>query len=111
MLKHIPEKTFKFHKHKHKKSKWMTTGIIKSISFRDKLYSKLKKAHPDTLQHTILKINLSTYNNILKKNIRAVKRIYYETYGQPSMKKLTKLGKRNNFLKFSGKMVHLLVVK
>ncbi len=77
-VKHIPDKTVKFYKHKHKKYKWITKGIINSISFRDKLYSKLKKTHPDTLQHMTLKINLSTYNNILTKNIRAATNVYYE---------------------------------
>ena len=29
---HFPKKTVKFNKKKHKKSKWMTYGILKSIN-------------------------------------------------------------------------------
>ncbi len=65
--KHIPEKIVKFNKHKHKKSNWITKGIIKSISFRDKPHYELKQTTPNTVQHTTLKINLSKYNKILKK--------------------------------------------
>ena len=34
--KHIPVKMVKFQKHKHKKEKWITYGIIRSIKFRIK---------------------------------------------------------------------------
>ena len=37
---HLPKKTVKFNKRKHKKSKWMTYGILKSINTKDKLYKK-----------------------------------------------------------------------
>ncbi len=76
--KHIPDKLVKFNKHKHTKFNWITIGIIKSISFRDKLHYEFKQTTPNTVQHTTLKINLSTYNKILKKNIRAAKLAYYE---------------------------------
>ena len=36
--KHFPEKCVKFNKYKHKRSNWITSGILKSIEFRDKLY-------------------------------------------------------------------------
>ena len=35
-LKHLPTKKIKYKKHKHKKSGWITHGIIRSIVFRDK---------------------------------------------------------------------------
>ncbi len=38
----MPSKTIKFNKRKHKKSKWITFGIIKSISYGDDMYKKLK---------------------------------------------------------------------
>ena len=41
--KHLPNKTVKFNKKKHKKSKWMTYGILKSINTKDTLYKKLVK--------------------------------------------------------------------
>ena len=40
---HFPSEMIKFKKHKHKHSKWITRGIIKSIIYRDNLYVNLKK--------------------------------------------------------------------
>ncbi len=40
--KHMPTNLIKYNKYKHKKSKWVTFGIIKSIQFRDNLYKKPK---------------------------------------------------------------------
>ncbi len=39
--KHMPSKFVKWNKYKHKKSKWITSGIIKYIQYRDNLYKKL----------------------------------------------------------------------
>ena len=73
----MPTKLVKFHKHKHKNSKWITNGIIKSICFRDKLYLKLLKIPLDSSNYEQLKIDLKTYNKILDKTIRAAKINYY----------------------------------
>ena len=35
--KHMPCKLVKFNKYKHKKSAWITLGLLKSIRYRDKL--------------------------------------------------------------------------
>jgi hypothetical protein len=67
--KHMPSKLIKFTKYKHKKSKWVTFGIIKSIKFRDNLYKKLKMTDPTTIEFERIKINLNTFNKILKKNL------------------------------------------
>ncbi len=67
----------KYNKYKHKKSKWITSGIIKYIQYRDNLYKKLKTTNPNSIQFAIHKINLDTYNNILKKSILLAKRHYY----------------------------------
>ena len=40
--KHLPYKFVKFNKYRHKDSKWMTHGVIKSIKNRDRLYRELK---------------------------------------------------------------------
>ena len=77
MNKHFPIKQVRYDKHKHRKSKWMTRGILKSISFRDKLYIKLKSTSIDHIQYPVLQVNLKTYNNILRKTIRAAKKLYY----------------------------------
>ncbi len=36
----MPTKLIKYNKYKHKKFKWVTFGIIKSVQFRDNLYKK-----------------------------------------------------------------------
>ncbi len=62
--KHMPSKWVKFNKYKHKKSSWISQGLLKSIKYRDNY---------DTID-----INLKTYNGILKTSIRAAKQIYFE---------------------------------
>ena len=75
--KHLPTRLVKFNKHKHKKSKWITYGIIKSITFRDDLHLKLKRMVPSLPEYDIVKTNLKTYNSILKKSIQQAKVLYY----------------------------------
>ena len=75
----LPTKTVKYNKHKHKNSKWITKGIIKSIGHRDKLYVNLKQTKSDDPIFETRTINLRTYNKILKQNIRMAKRNYYFT--------------------------------
>ena len=76
--KDMPCKLIKFNKYKHKKSKWITQGLLKSIRSRDKLYTRLKTLQPNTIEHNALLINLKTYNNILKRSIRTAKTLYFE---------------------------------
>ena len=40
--KHMRCKLVKFNKYKHKKSTWITQGLLKSIRYRDKLLQKIK---------------------------------------------------------------------
>ena len=77
--KYLPLKIKKFHKHKHKESKWITQGIIRSIQFRDKLYKRLKDTPITNDLHETLRTNLKTYNRILKQSIRNAKKQYYHT--------------------------------
>ena len=71
-------KKVKINKHKHKKPKWITQGILRAITFRDKLYLKMKLSPKDTVEYTSIKINLKTYNNIWKRNIRQAKILNYQ---------------------------------
>ena len=75
--KYLPVKLVRFNRHKHKRSKWITTGILNSIKYRDKLYAKLHKTPTTSNQYNNMKINLQTYNRILKQNIRNAKKLYY----------------------------------
>ena len=76
---HIPSKFVKFNKHKHKKSKWITNGILKSLNHKDKLYKKYRSTPLNTPEYETNKINYKTYNNILKRNIKEAKKRYYES--------------------------------
>jgi hypothetical protein len=73
----IPFKKYKVHKHKNKKSEWITLGLIKSIQYRDNLYKKLKQMSVDSVDFERCKHNLKVYNKILKKSIREAKAAYY----------------------------------
>ena len=80
--KHLPIKTVKFNKRKHKVTPWITKGIILSINYRDRLYKSLKSTSPSSTLFPTLKHNLKTYNSILKKSIRYAKQIYYKNQFQ-----------------------------
>ena len=51
--------------------------MLRSIQFRDKLYKHLKFTNPTFLEYANSQINLRTYNRILRKSLRAAKRIFY----------------------------------
>jgi len=74
---YLPTKTVKFQKYKFKKSPWVTAGILKSIRYRDKLYAQFKKTTQNDELYERRKINLKTYNCILKRSIRIAKTQYY----------------------------------
>ena len=74
---YLPVKLIKYNKHKHKKSNWITRGIIRSITFRDTLYRQLKQTNPGSAVHINLHTNLKTYNAILKRSIKLAKQNYY----------------------------------
>ena len=67
--KHLPNKFVKYHKHRHKKNKWMTFGILRSIKCRDSMYIRFKQCPQNTPQHMNLKNNLRVFNAILKSTI------------------------------------------
>ena len=75
---YFPVRVVTFNKRKHNKSNWITKGIINSISFRDNMYRKLKQTSHDSQNFETLKINLITYNKILKRNIKQAKKAYYQ---------------------------------
>ena len=76
--KNISIKTSKLNKHKHPRSEWITPAIIRSIRFRDDLHLKLKRSTPGSTENENLKINLKTFNKILKKTIKEAKINYYQ---------------------------------
>ena len=64
--KHLPRKLVKCNKKKHKQSKWMTNGILKSINTKDKLYKEpIQTNHDDELLFKRLKTDFNTYRATL----------------------------------------------
>ena len=51
---HMTSKLVKYNKYKHKKSKWITTGLLRSIRFRDDLYKKIKLSNPASRELLLL---------------------------------------------------------
>ena len=68
--KYMMSKLVKFNKYKHKKSTWITQGVLALVRHRDKLYKQIKLTNPDSPEHEMLLINLRTYNVILKRSFR-----------------------------------------
>ena len=76
--KHIPRKRVKYKKKLHKKSKWITNGILRSINKKDKLYKTLIQTDLDnTVLYDRLKTEFKDYRASLRKIIRKAKRDYY----------------------------------
>ena len=78
--KHYPEKYVKFNEYKHKPSNWITSGILKYIEFRDKLYKRLKMCFSESDDYELLKHNLKIYNSYLNQCIRTAKRDFITMY-------------------------------
>ena len=67
-------KTAKLNRRKHKLSKWITKGIIRSINTRNDMYRKLRKTSPDSEDFQTRTTNLKTFNTILKRSIHTAKK-------------------------------------
>ena len=67
--KYLISRKNKFNKRKQTFFEWITTGIVNSINFRDKLYKKLKNTDINSVEFEARKINLRTINVILNRNI------------------------------------------
>ena len=77
MNSYFQAKIVKYNKYRHKKSKWITKGILKSIFYRDKLYVKLKSISTNNQEYITSHERFKAYNTILKRAIREAKRLYY----------------------------------
>ena len=76
--KHLPIKRIKYHKYKHKKCKWITNGILKSIKTKNIIYKMLKQTNPANVEaFETLKIRFDRFHNILRQSIKEAKQIYY----------------------------------
>ena len=76
--KHLPIKRIKFNKYKHKKCRWITNGILKSIKTKDIIFKMLKQANPANVEaFEILKTRFNRFHNILRQSIKEAQHIYY----------------------------------
>ncbi len=66
-VKHMPEKLVKFNKYNHKMSPLITRGILRFIKYKGELYQEHKMTDPHSTEFDTQKVNLKTYNNILRK--------------------------------------------
>ena len=63
---------------KHKSSKWMTNGILKSINTKDRMHKKLLRAKiSNSESYAILKAEFKAYQSSLRRSIKEAKRLYY----------------------------------
>ena len=56
---------------------WITSGLVKSIKTRNKLYKKLKNTDPSLEKYRILKLQLRNFGKVLRNSIKIAKRNYY----------------------------------
>ena len=66
--KHLPKKTVKYQKKRHKKSQWISNGILKSINTKDRLYKVLVQTDPaNTILYERRKEEFNQYRAELRK--------------------------------------------
>ena len=64
--KHLPTKTVKFIKYKHKQNKWITRGILKSIKTKNMIYKQLQQTKlENTEEFETLKVRFKRFHKIL----------------------------------------------
>ena len=73
----FPERIVRFNDKKHKKTPWITTGILNSINRRNKLYRSLSRPKQMQLVMQQQKNFFNRYRNVLCKTIAFTKRKYY----------------------------------
>ena len=106
--KHLPLKTVKCNKYKHRSSKWISRGVICSIKYRDKLYRELKRTDRFSRDYPELQIQSKTYNSLLKRTIKEAKQLYFnEQFNKKSFRCEENLG-HNIWLSRKLNINHLL---
>ena len=74
----LPTKTVKFNKYKHKKTAWVTNGLLQSMRTRDNLYRRWKSRDQDSVDYLILKSRFEFYSEYTNKLIKQVKVAHYQ---------------------------------
>ena len=69
--KHLPVQKIKFNKYQHKKNKWITRGVLKSIKTRNKLYKVLQQTDTEDVESfESIKIRFNRFHIILRQSIK-----------------------------------------
>ena len=70
----FPTSTVRFNDKRHKKTAWITSGIINSINHRNKLYKTLRQTNSGAFCYIEKQTVFNRYRNELKKTITHAKR-------------------------------------
>ena len=75
--KHLPPKNIKYNLKKHKKSKWITNGLLNSINTKDKLYKTFIQTNMENeVLYNTLKEEYKLYRATLRRSIREASLLY-----------------------------------
>ena len=84
----------RYQKKKHKRSKWLTNGILNSINTKDRLYKTLMQTDTDDVElFNRRKEEFKMYRTNLRKSIRNAKRTYFEHIFTQHKYDIKKIGK------------------
>ena len=75
--KHLPTKTVRFKRYKHKNNAWITTGLLTCIKQKDHLYKKLHSLKKDHPNYIAIKNEFKSYEKNLKNLIYTTKKKYH----------------------------------
>ena len=71
-------KNVRYKKKQHKKSKWMTIGMLSSINTKGRLYKTLLKTGTNNDGYMVVKANFKRYRDILRNSINRTKMLCYK---------------------------------
>ena len=76
--KHLPLKSVRYLKRKHKKSKWITAGILNSINTWMDCIKQILKTDSSTNGYKVAEANFKRYRGVLRSRIKRAKMLYYK---------------------------------
>ena len=97
MNTYLPVKTCTFNRFKHKAQPWITKGLIKSLSTKEKLYNKYLNCKNTNLK-TIKEAQYKTYRNIYNNLIRKAKALHWHNTLEKSKHDLKNTWKNINLI-------------
>ena len=74
---HLPLKIVRFNKQKHFIQPWMTSGLLKSMKTKEKLYISTLKSRNSVNAHELQRSKYKTYLHVYNKTIKLAKTMYW----------------------------------